>query len=371
MSPARVAPGVNPLRDARDKRLPRIAGPCGLVLFGVTGDLARKKLMPAIYDLANRGLLPPGFSLVGFARRDWATPGLRQGRARRGQGARAHPVQRGRLAQPLGGLSLRSRNLRRPGRVRPARPDGARARPGPGYRRQPRVLPLGPTGLLRHGVSAARPVRADPGRGRPLAPGHHREALRPRPQERPTAQRDRRGRLLARLGVPHRPLPGQGDGAEPAGVAFRQPALRAGLERQLRRPRSDHDGRGHRDRRSGRILRRHRRRPRRHPEPPVAAAGPHRHGGARLVRRQEPPGREGEGALGGPTARQPREGFGSRAVRRRVAGGRGGRRVPRRGRRRRRVDHRDLRSGGARGRHAAAGRGFRSTCAPANGWASG
>ncbi len=43
-----------------------------MVIFGVTGDLARKKLMPAIYDLANRGLLPPGFSLVGFARRDWA-----------------------------------------------------------------------------------------------------------------------------------------------------------------------------------------------------------------------------------------------------------------------------------------------------------
>jgi glucose-6-phosphate 1-dehydrogenase len=42
------------------------------VLFGVTGDLSRKKVMPAIYDLANRGLLPPGFSLVGFARRDWA-----------------------------------------------------------------------------------------------------------------------------------------------------------------------------------------------------------------------------------------------------------------------------------------------------------
>ncbi len=42
------------------------------MLFGVTGDLSRKKVMPAIYDLANRGLLPPGFSLVGFARRDWA-----------------------------------------------------------------------------------------------------------------------------------------------------------------------------------------------------------------------------------------------------------------------------------------------------------
>ena len=72
MSPARIAHGHNPLRAVEDKRLPRIAGPCGLVLFGVTGDLARKMLMPAIYDLANRGLLPPGFSLVGFARRDWA-----------------------------------------------------------------------------------------------------------------------------------------------------------------------------------------------------------------------------------------------------------------------------------------------------------
>ncbi len=42
-----------------------------MVLFGVTGDLSRKKIMPAVYDLANRGLLPPGFSLVGFARREW------------------------------------------------------------------------------------------------------------------------------------------------------------------------------------------------------------------------------------------------------------------------------------------------------------
>jgi glucose-6-phosphate 1-dehydrogenase len=61
----------NPLRDKRDKRLPRIAGPCAVVIFGVTGDLARKKVVPAIYDLANRGLLPPTFALVGFGRRDW------------------------------------------------------------------------------------------------------------------------------------------------------------------------------------------------------------------------------------------------------------------------------------------------------------
>ncbi|HZF92225.1 glucose-6-phosphate dehydrogenase [Streptomyces sp.] len=67
-----MTPHANPLRDPQDRRLPRIAGPSSLVIFGVTGDLSRKKLMPAVYDLANRGLLPPGFSLVGFARRDWA-----------------------------------------------------------------------------------------------------------------------------------------------------------------------------------------------------------------------------------------------------------------------------------------------------------
>ncbi|WP_405066266.1 glucose-6-phosphate dehydrogenase [Kribbella sp. NBC_01510] len=69
---------VNPLRDPQDRRLPRIAGPCSLVIFGVTGDLARKKLMPAVYDLANRGLLPPGFALVGFARRDYTNQDFAQ-----------------------------------------------------------------------------------------------------------------------------------------------------------------------------------------------------------------------------------------------------------------------------------------------------
>ncbi|MDR7329390.1 glucose-6-phosphate dehydrogenase [Corynebacterium guangdongense] len=63
---------VNPLRSDIDKRLPRIAGPSGMVIFGVTGDLARKKLLPAIYDLANRGLLPAGFTLIGFGRREWS-----------------------------------------------------------------------------------------------------------------------------------------------------------------------------------------------------------------------------------------------------------------------------------------------------------
>ncbi|MDN5964098.1 MAG: glucose-6-phosphate dehydrogenase (NADP(+)), partial [Actinomyces sp.] len=60
------------LHDPDDRRLPRVAPPCGLVIFGITGDLARKKLLPAVYDLANRGLLNPAFALTGFARRDWS-----------------------------------------------------------------------------------------------------------------------------------------------------------------------------------------------------------------------------------------------------------------------------------------------------------
>src|SRR4249919_3658557 len=62
---------LNPLRDPADRRLPRVPQPCALVVFGVTGDLACKKLLPAVYDLANRGLLPADFVLLGFARRDW------------------------------------------------------------------------------------------------------------------------------------------------------------------------------------------------------------------------------------------------------------------------------------------------------------
>ena len=73
MPPVEITPEFNPLRLPSDRRLNRIAGPSGLIIFGVTGDLSRKKLMPAVYDLANRGLLPPGFALVGFARRDWET----------------------------------------------------------------------------------------------------------------------------------------------------------------------------------------------------------------------------------------------------------------------------------------------------------
>ena len=44
------------------------ADPCVLVIFGASGDLARRKLLPAIYNLAESGLLPEPFAILGVAR---------------------------------------------------------------------------------------------------------------------------------------------------------------------------------------------------------------------------------------------------------------------------------------------------------------
>ena len=55
----------NPLLDGL--RLRRRPDGCILVIFGASGDLTRRKLLPALYNLAVSRLLPPGMSIVGFA----------------------------------------------------------------------------------------------------------------------------------------------------------------------------------------------------------------------------------------------------------------------------------------------------------------
>ena len=55
----------NPLAEAT---IERVAPPAVLVVFGASGDLTSRKLMPAVENLALRRLLPPGFSVVGVAR---------------------------------------------------------------------------------------------------------------------------------------------------------------------------------------------------------------------------------------------------------------------------------------------------------------
>ncbi len=57
----------NPFRDGVISRRP--PEPCALVIFGATGDLTRRKLLPSLYNLAHEGQLPAGFAVIGFARR--------------------------------------------------------------------------------------------------------------------------------------------------------------------------------------------------------------------------------------------------------------------------------------------------------------
>jgi glucose-6-phosphate 1-dehydrogenase len=57
----------NPLVEGLE-RLP--VPPTTLVIFGATGDLARRKLLPALYNLAHEGALPELFNLIGVSRRD-------------------------------------------------------------------------------------------------------------------------------------------------------------------------------------------------------------------------------------------------------------------------------------------------------------
>lgn len=59
---------VNPLREGLSSRT--MPEPCAIIIFGATGDLTHRKLVPAIYNLAVDGALPPAVSVVGFARRD-------------------------------------------------------------------------------------------------------------------------------------------------------------------------------------------------------------------------------------------------------------------------------------------------------------
>src|ERR1700752_1884079 len=59
---------TNPLREGLSARA--VPQPCTVVIFGATGDLTHRKLIPALYNLAADGELPPAVTVIGVARRD-------------------------------------------------------------------------------------------------------------------------------------------------------------------------------------------------------------------------------------------------------------------------------------------------------------
>ncbi|MCS7011786.1 MAG: glucose-6-phosphate dehydrogenase [Anaerolineales bacterium] len=58
--------------------LPRRPEPCLMVIFGASGDLTYRKLIPALYDLVAARLLPSGFAILGFARKPKTSETFRQ-----------------------------------------------------------------------------------------------------------------------------------------------------------------------------------------------------------------------------------------------------------------------------------------------------
>ena len=218
-------------REARRARVDAATQPTAhvIVLFGATGDLARRKLLPGLLRLSHAGLLPEcqivGTSLEDldehefhafalgaceeFARRDIVEAHWDEFRTRLHYVSQAHGPAG--LADACAG------------------PSGC----SDGETRRLHYLSIPP--------SAAGPVVQTLRRGRPgrPVPDHHGEAVRHRPAHGQGAQRHRPRRLRPRAGLPDRPLPGEGGGAEHPGLPVRQRAVRAHLEPRPHRPRAD------------------------------------------------------------------------------------------------------------------------------------
>lgn len=84
----------NPLRVGLQQD--RVPEPQILVIFGASGDLTQRKLVPAIYQMKLERRLPPELTIVGVARRDWShdffREHLRQGVEEFGGGLRSQPI---------------------------------------------------------------------------------------------------------------------------------------------------------------------------------------------------------------------------------------------------------------------------------------
>src|SRR6202140_1410787 len=66
---------ANPLREGLEQE--RVPDASCLVIFGASGDLTQRKLIPALYSLAHDGLLPAGQTIIGYARPEYTDDAFR------------------------------------------------------------------------------------------------------------------------------------------------------------------------------------------------------------------------------------------------------------------------------------------------------
>ena len=198
------------------------------VFFGATGDLAYKKIFPALQALARRGKLD--FPVVGVAKSSWSQRSADCPRARLGHASTAAKT-RTRLRRWSARLRYVDGDYNEPATFAQLRTelDGC-ARPAHYLAIPPSMFPARDRATGRGGLRRERA-------------GHCREAVRTRPGLCPGAQPHPARGLCREVDLPHRSLPRQGGGAEHPVFPLRQRVSRAGVESELRRKRADHDGR--------------------------------------------------------------------------------------------------------------------------------
>ena len=84
MSPTATAPAkakaalVTAPQSAPAKNGQRVLPPFVMVIFGASGDLTNRKLVPALFGLQHEGAMPADYSIIGFARRPKSDQEFRQ-----------------------------------------------------------------------------------------------------------------------------------------------------------------------------------------------------------------------------------------------------------------------------------------------------
>ena len=225
-----------------------------MVIFGAGGDLTKRLVTPALYNLVTAKRLPDGFRLVGVDRGNRHRGGMAQEPHRhderiRHQGRRRVP---GRPYRPDGLAWLTDRmtylqgDFDRPASLQPAEGASRGPRQDGRHGRQPSLLSRGRRPLLRHRRRRPRRGGHGDGRGRAMAARRHREAVRPRPALGQGAQCRDPEDAAGASDLSNGPFPRQGDGPEHHGAALCQRPVRAAVESPAHRPRPDHrrgDGR--------------------------------------------------------------------------------------------------------------------------------
>ena len=361
----------NPLAEGLE-RLP--VHPTTLVIFGATGDLARRKLLPALYNLAHEGALPERFNLVGVSRSDMPDEDYRDSRARGDHGVLAPPARRRRCSTRCSPTSATSRARSTDAGLRAAcagrstsstRRPAARSTAPSTSRPRPEFFPVIVEQLGEHGpATTTRAPTCGSIIEKPFG-----TTLEPRRSE---LNRHGAVGLLARSRSSastttwaRRPSRTCWRSASPTGCSSRSGTATTSTTSRSRRPRTsasaaapgyyDNVGRAARPRAEPHAPAAHAavRWSRRSTSPPTRCATRR----SRCCTRSRAPTEEDVDAS--PCARSTRAGTARR---------RGGAGLPRGGGRPAGLQHRDVRRAAPGGRRTGAGRASRSTCAPASGW---